>query len=63
MENKSGLFTHKEVHSLVMVMKEHNRRPGVFDYNFPQPFYSTFPEIQQECVIEVGSPYRHQVHS
>jgi len=55
-------MTPTEVHSLVMVVREHNRQPGVFDYNVPQPFYSTFPEIEQESVIEVGSKYRNNVH-
>ena len=47
---------------MVMVLREHNRVPGQFDYNFPQQFYSTFPEIQQESVIEIGSKYRNRVH-
>lgn len=51
-----------EVNSLIMVAREHNRQPGVFDYNYPQPFYSTFPDIEQETVIEIGSPYRRLVH-
>jgi len=44
-----------------MIAREHNRRPGAFDYDYPQQFYSTFPEVQQECVIEVGSKYRNKV--
>lgn len=62
-ENQQGLMTHSQVNSLIMVAREHNRRPGVFDYNFPQQFYSTFPDIEQECVIEIGSPYRKRVHT
>jgi len=61
-DHQAGVLTPTEVHSLVMVLREHNRQPGVFDYNVPQPFYSSFPEIEQECVIEVGSKYRNNVH-
>lgn len=44
-----------EVNSLVMIAREHNREPGAFDYRYPQTFYSTFPEIDQETYVTWGS--------
>jgi hypothetical protein len=34
-DNAQGLLTHAQANSLVMIAREHNRRPGTFDYNFP----------------------------
>ena len=33
---------------------EHNREPGVFDYNYQQPFYSHYQEIDQESYLVIG---------
>ena len=33
---------------------EHNRAPGVFDYNFNQNFYSHHADIDQEAYLVVG---------
>ena len=45
---------------------EHNRTPGVFDYNYNQNFYSSYPEIDQEAYLVVGakqSRYAHQQYA
>jgi len=44
-EKRKGQMSYSEVDSMVMTLKEHNRTPGTFDYNYPQPFYSSYPEI------------------
>ena len=44
-EEKRDVLPYSEVRSMVMTMKEHNRQPGAFDYNYPQTFYSHYPEI------------------
>ena len=33
--NRVGLMDHDQVRAMLMTIREHNRRPGVFDYNFP----------------------------
>lgn len=33
--NRVGLKDHDQVRAMLMTIREHNRRPGVFDYNFP----------------------------
>ena len=52
---EQGLMKHSEVQNFIMIMREHNRLPGAFDYRYPQTFYSTFPEIDQETYVTVGS--------
>ena len=53
-EEKRDVLPYSEVRSMVMTMKEHNRQPGVFDYNYPQTFYSHYPEIDQETYVTLG---------
>lgn len=53
----------KDVRTIVNIAKEHNRQPGAFDYNYPQNFYSTFPEIERETFVTIGSGARRRVHS
>lgn len=53
----------KKVRDIIMVMTEHNRQPGEFDYNFPQYFYSTFPEIETESYVTVGGTGSRRVHT
>ena len=63
-DKRSGLdLNSKEVRTIVAIAKEHNRQPGTFDYNYPQPFYSTFPEIEQEAYITIGSDAQKRVHN
>jgi hypothetical protein len=52
---QAGLIKHSDVQSLIMIAREHNRTPGTFDYSYPQTFYSTFPEIDQETYVTIGS--------
>ena len=62
-DKKMGLMRRSEVNSLVMIAREHNREPGAFDYRFPQHFYSTFPEIDQETYVTWGSDQQRRVHT
>lgn len=55
-EKRRGVKSHSEVDTIVMTLREHNRIPGSFDYNYPQNFYSTYPEIDQETYITLGAP-------
>ena len=45
-----------------MIVKEHNRIPGKVNYDFPQTFYSTFPEIDQEAYVTLGNSSEKRVH-
>ncbi len=60
-EKQAGLMKHSEVQSLIMIAKEHNRTPGAFDYSYPQTFYSTYPEIDQETYVTIGSDQKRRV--
>lgn len=60
---RQGYMRHKDVEMLIMIAREHNRMPGAFNYNYPQTFYSTFPEIDQETYITIGSDAKRRVHS
>ena len=61
-DERSGYVKHSDVQSLIMITREHNRQPGVFDYTYPQTFYSTFPEIDQETYVTLGSTQNRRVH-
>ena len=58
-----GYMKHSDVQAYIMIAREHNRNPGAFDYKFPQTFYSTFPEIDQETYVTVGSSQKRRVHA
>ena len=58
-----GLMKHSDVQSIIMIAREHNRQPGVFDYTRPQMFYSTFPDIDQETYVTIGSNASRRVHT
>lgn len=45
-EMREDMTTAKEVRTLVSIASEHNRQPGSYDYNYPQTFYSLYPEIE-----------------
>ena len=48
---------------MVAIASEHNRTPGAFDYNYPQTFYSLYPEVEQETYITLGgSGAKRRVH-
>lgn len=61
-ESKDGVMEPKQVRSIVQIASEHNRQPGVFNYDFPQTFYSTFPEIETESYVTLGSSASRRVH-
>ena len=45
-----------------MIVSEHNRTPGVFNYDYPQYFYSSFPEIETETYVTIGGKANRRVH-
>lgn len=61
-DKQMGYMRHSEVQNLIMIAREHNRQPGAFDYRFPQTFYSTFPELDQETYVTIGSDAKRRVH-
>ena len=63
-EKRRGVMSHGDVDTMIMTLREHNRAPGTFDYNYPQNFYSTYPEIDQETYITLGAPdNQRRVHA
>jgi hypothetical protein len=59
-----GLANPKEIRTIVSIASEHNRQPGTFNYEYPQTFYSLYPEIEQETYITLGgSGAKRRVHS
>ena len=52
----------KDIRTFTQIAMEHNREPGVFDYNHNQNFYSTFPEIDQEAYLVVGDKNSKGAH-
>ena len=51
----------KQVRDFIAIVSEHNRQPGVFDYNFTQNFYSTHPEIEYESYVTLGGKAQRRV--
>ena len=52
----------KDVKTFAHIVSEHNRAPGVFDYNFGQNFYSHNNDIDQETYLIVGDKGSHYAH-
>ncbi len=52
----------KSVRDMIAVFTEHNRAPGVFDYNFPQNFYSHHANIERESYVTIGGSNERRVH-
>lgn len=61
-ENKEGRLNPKDVRTIFNIAAEHNRRPGDFNYNFPQTFYSLYPDIEQEAYVTIGGKAKRKVH-
>ena len=61
-EGKQGKMEPKNVRLLVDIVKEHDRVPGTFNYDYPQNFYSLYPEIDQEAYIVLGSNQSRKVY-
>ena len=51
---KDGQMEAKDVRTLTLIVREHNRMPGSFDYNYPQDRYSLYPEFESEFYYTVG---------
>ncbi len=62
-EKRENRLDPKEVRTIVSIAQEHNRQPGLFDYNYPQTFYSLYPEIEQESYVTIGSNAKRRVHN
>ena len=60
---KNKMHEAKDVRTFIQILREHNREPGVFDYNAGQNFYSTFPEIDQEAYLMVGDKRSRYAHA
>ena len=55
MNDKREKIPAADVRMIQKITMEHNRTPGVFDYNYGQNFYSLYPEIDQEAYVTIGS--------
>ena len=53
-EMRIGHANPGEIRNIVSIASEHNRQPGTFNYEYPQTFYSLYPEIEQETYITLG---------
>ena len=65
MHEKRGKVAAKDVRTLTQIVMEHNRTPGVFDYNYGQNFYSHHEDIDQEAYLVIGdrkSKYAHETY-
>ena len=51
-----------EIKTFTTILQEHNRQPGVFDYNYNQNFYSHNNDIDQEAYLIVGQKGSHYAH-
>lgn len=45
----------QRLNDAIQIMLEHNRKPGQFDYSYPQNFYSLFPEIEHNGSVVLGT--------
>ena len=52
----------QDVKTFVQIAMEHNRVPGVFDYNYGQNFYSHHNDIDQEAYLVIGAKDSHYAH-
>ena len=59
---EDGRVEPKLIRNMVNILDEHNRQPGVFDYDVPQNFYSHFAEIEHEAYVTVGGKGMRRVH-
>ena len=60
---REGYSSPEEVRTFVSIVSEHNRLPGAFDYNYPQTFYSLYPEIERESYVTLGGKGKRRVHT
>ena len=63
MHNKREKIAAADVRMVQKITMEHNRAPGVFDYNYGQNFYSLYPEIDQEAYLTIGSKDTRYAHN
>ncbi len=49
-----GLKAPKDIRTISLIAREHNRTPGVFDYDYPQDFYSSYPDIDADAYVTIG---------
>ena len=60
--SKARMVPAADVKTFVQIAIEHNREPGVFDYNYGQNFYSHHNDIDQEAYLVVGAKDSHYAH-
>ena len=58
---RKWLFDTQKLQTFTYILREHNRVPGKFDYNYEQDFYSCYPEIDFDSYVTVGSNQRRGV--
>ena len=58
---RRGLMDTEKVHTFMYILREHNRIPGKFNYNYSQDFYSCYPEIDFDSYVTIGSNQRRGV--
>ena len=63
MDVKHKRYPAENVRTFCQIMMEHNREPGVFDYNYGQNFYSHHADIDQEAYLVVGARGSHYAHT
>ena len=54
----NGVMDPKKVRTLTYILREHNRVPGSFDYNYDQDFYSCYTDIDFDAYVTLGSNQR-----
>lgn len=45
----------QRINDAIQIMMEHNRKPGTFDYSYPQNFYSLRPDIEHNASVVLGT--------
>ena len=58
-QDSDGKVNPGHVKTLFNIVNEHNRTPGVFDYNHGQNFYSHHAEVDQESYLVLGEGKSH----
>ena len=54
-EDHYGIEDPEKTRKFCLVLLEHARTPGTFDYTIPQTQYSLFPDVEQEAYFTFGS--------
>ena len=60
-EKMKNLERPEDIRTLSYIVREHNRKPGAFDYSYDQDFYSLHPDIDFDAYVTIGSSQRKGV--